>query len=448
MTELKIGMGHNIEDNTKSEPLYLPEEYRKRHLWVFGTTGSGKTRLIESLLEHDIPAGYNVVYFDPKGDGEIFNKIVQLARNSGRLNDLMLFTPIFPEYSVHFNPLKHFYMMEEQVGHIISGISVGKDPFFQNVAYEISLALVMTDHLLRTGNLDNIKTNPFTLVNVLNEMSHKRIDELTKKVKAFRTPDAIQLAANLEKIYNSGQDYYNKVSSSLRVALMEECNGNIGQVIGKTFENPFIDRLESGKTSIFVVQPGALLTRKAAYTTSKIILSSLQAYIGRVYASGKTVKPALSIHIDEAQSVLYQGVDELFSKGGSANVYMQGYCQSLSDMYKTVPKDYADSILANCNTKIFMRVTDRPTADFISGHFGSKRTLSPIISSDGSMTFREGEAEKVKPDDIIELQPRHFYMIRYKDKKNQSQYYYGKTVDVLPATVKVIFPESASKAHA
>lgn len=440
MESLKLGVGYKIDsDRTKVSPIELTPDERKRHMWCFGTTGVGKTKLIESILEQDIPAGKNVVFIDPKGDGGIFNKIVQLARDSGRMKDLMLFTPIFPEYSVHFNPLKHFYMLEEQVGHIVSGIAAGKDPFFQNVAYEISLALVMTDHLLRYGHLNDIKLSPFSLVSVLNEMSHKKIYDLIKKVEEYGTADAIQLAANLQKISDSGQDYYNKVSSSLRVALMEECNGNIGQVIGKTIENPLIDRLECGKSSIFVVQLGSLLTRKAAYTVGKVILSSLQAFIGRTLASGKVIEPALSVHIDEAQSALYQGVDELFAKSGSANVYLHGYCQSISQMYSTVQKDYAHSILDNCNTKIFMRVTDSFTSDFISKHFGFKNILSPIVSTDGSITLRDGEIERVKSEDIIKLQARKFYMITY------SGMYYGKTVDVLPNNLKIIFPDSKSK---
>lgn len=446
MGALKIGKGYSLEGNGKVKMLTIPTDARKRHLWCFGTTGVGKTRLIEGILEQDIPAGNTVIFIDPKGDSEIFNKIVQLAYECGRQNDLMLFTPIFPEYSVHFNPLKHFYMLEEQVGHIVSGIAAGKDPFFQNVAYEISLALVMTDHLIRYGNLSRFISgqslqshyNPFSLINVLNEMSHKKIADLQKRVSQNGTPEGKQLAANLQKIVESGQDYYNKVSSSLRVALMEECNGNVGQVVGKTHENPLMDRLENGETAIFVAQLGSLLTRRPAYTVGKIILSSLQAFIGRVLASGKVIKPALSIHIDEAHSILYQGVDELFSKSGSANVYLHGYCQSVNQMYSSVQKDYAHSILDNCNTKVFMRVTDSETADFISAHFGMKNVLSPVIGADGNMTFRDGEIERVKPEAVMGLLPRHFYMRTY------SGIYKGKTLDVKSCEVNVKFPESGA----
>lgn len=448
--KLLIGRGYNLTSASKNhKSIYIPDEARKRHLWVFGTTGVGKTRLIESILEQDIPSGKTVIFIDPKIDIDIFNKIVYLAKRSNREEDLMLLFPVFPEYSIHFNPLKHFYMLEEQVGHIISGISTGNQPFFENVAYEISLALVMTAHLLHYNNIPQLDENgypvtdithtPFSLIEILNEMSHTHINSLYEQIVKINTPEAHQLSLNLKKIYESGQDYYNKVSSTLRVALMETCNGNIGQIIGKTLSNPLIDRLEDGKSSIFVVQLGSLLTRKASYTVSKIILSSLQAFIGRTLASGKTIKPALTIHIDEAQSSLYQGVDELFAKAGSANVFLHGYCQSISQLYSTIRKEYAHSILDNCNTKIFMRVSDSETAGYISKHFGLKATMTPIISADGQITFRDNEEEVVKPIDIMTLKPRLFYMLTYSGN------YAGKTIDVLKSNYNIIFPDNMRK---
>lgn len=207
--KLLIGRGYNLTSASKNhKSIYIPDEARKRHLWVFGTTGVGKTRLIESILEQDIPSGKTVVFIDPKIDIDIFNKIVYLAKRSNREEDLMLLSPVFPEYSIHFNPLKHFYMLEEQVGHIISGISTGNQPFFENVAYEISLALVMTAHLLHYNNIPqldengypvtNITHTPFSLIEVLNEMSHTHINSLYEQIVKINTPEAHQLSLNLK----------------------------------------------------------------------------------------------------------------------------------------------------------------------------------------------------------------------------------------------------------
>jgi len=62
-----LGTGVNMDHRTKIVPIAIPDADRKRHTFVFGTTGVGKTRLCENLIEQDIRKGYSVVYFDPKG---------------------------------------------------------------------------------------------------------------------------------------------------------------------------------------------------------------------------------------------------------------------------------------------------------------------------------------------------------------------------------------------
>jgi conjugal transfer pilus assembly protein TraD len=44
----------------------------------------------------------------------------------------------------------------------------------------------------------------------------------------------------------------------------------------------------------------------------------VHAFVGRVYSSGNNVAPSLFLHIDEAESVLYQGFEDLFTKAGDA----------------------------------------------------------------------------------------------------------------------------------
>lgn len=80
---------------------------------------------VRPLIAQDI----RVVYFDPKGDQQIFTKIYEVAREEKRLNDLMLVTPIFPEYSAVVDPMVFNFMPDELVGHIVSGIMGGREPF-------------------------------------------------------------------------------------------------------------------------------------------------------------------------------------------------------------------------------------------------------------------------------------------------------------------------------
>jgi hypothetical protein len=241
----------------------------------------------------------------------------------------------------------------------------------------------------------------------------------------------------MKKILATPPDYYSKVASSLRVALTELTSGNVGQIIGKADENRFIKRLEQGKGIILVVQLGSLLTKRAAYTAGKVIISMIQAFVGRVYSSGKNVTPSLVMHIDEAQSVLYHGIEDLFAKAGGAGVYIHGYCQSISQLHAEVGEDRANTILDNCNTKLFMRVPDASTALYVSRHLGEQHQFSPIISVGGGLSIRETEDVRVKHTEILNMAPRELFLSTY------SGTYKGKTATVLESKLKVKFPDLA-----
>lgn len=429
---LDLGTGIDLDHPDKIRPIGYPDSYRKGHFWCFGTTRVGKTRTMENIIEQDIRKGYSVVAIDPKGDVDLFSKIVQVALETGRHNDLMLITPIFPNYSAILDPLSNYYMIEELVAHITAGVAVGREPYFFGVAYEISLVVVQA--LIMLAGATNTRA-AFNLNDIKNQISREDLESLREKIDFIDTPEAQQLSLDLAKILATPADYYSKVASSLRVALTELTSGNIGKIIGHADENRFIERLEKGRGVILVVQLGSLLTKRAAYTAGKVIISMLQAFVGRRYSSDKKVDPTLALHIDEAQSVLYPGIDDLFAKAGGAGVYIHGYCQSVSQLYAEIGMDRANTILDNCNTKLFMRVPDAKTAQYVSTHLGEKRIYSPIISLGGGLSIRETEDTRVKHTEVLNLSARQFFMTTY------SGVYRGITKDVTDATIRVIYPD-------
>ena len=427
-----LGSGVHLDQPDRIIPLGFPDSFRRGHFWCFGTTRVGKTRAMENIIEQDIRKGYSVVAIDPKGDIDLFSKIVTVAFDAQREDELILITPVFPEYSAILDPLSSYYMIEELVAHITAGVAVGREPYFFGVAYEVSLIVVQALIMLAD---DSGSKASFNLNDIKNHISHSDLEKLKNRLDYIDTPQARQLIMDMEKILTTPADYYSKVASSLRVALTELTSGNVGRIIGNGDENRFIDRLEQGKGVIMVVQLGSLLTKRAAYTAGKVIISMIQAFVGRRYSSDKTILPALALHIDEAQSVLYQGIEELFAKAGGAGVYIHGYCQSISQLYAEIGMDRANTILDNCNTKLFMRVPDSKTAQYVSMHLGEKRSYSPIISLGGGLSIRETEEVRINHTEILNMDPRQFFLTTY------SGMFRGVTADVADSAIKVIFPD-------
>lgn len=76
---------------------------RRRHVYIIGKTGMGKTVLQENMVMSDIMAGHGVCYIDPHGDTA--EKILDYIP-SNRINDVVYFNPADIDFPVGFNILE------------------------------------------------------------------------------------------------------------------------------------------------------------------------------------------------------------------------------------------------------------------------------------------------------------------------------------------------------
>lgn len=439
-----LGMAKTMDPGMKDyklRDLYIPHEYRRRHLLYMGTTGSGKTSLAENLMEQDIRAGRTVVFIDPKGVQETAAKIVQVAASCGRENDLMFISTVYPELSIKINPCSHWFAMEELIAHCVSGIKEGNEKFYRDVSKEIAGAIIMSLNEIARANKQ--ERADFTLQLIKHYVSREGLADLREQLTGILTREAEAIVDDLDRIIATGQEHYGKVASSLRVTLGELTTGNIGRIVGNVKENKFIDRLEQDKPVILVCQLGNMIVSEAGLTLGKLILSMIQSFIGRAYLSKrKKASPPVCLHIDEAQSVCPPTAIDLWSKGGSADLWITAYAQSVNDFYAALGKDLTGSLLANSNTKGFLRVTDPDTADFVTKHFGTRKVLSPIISP-GHITSREIEEDVVKRQDIMNLKNREFFMLTYPENYPTGRFR-GRTSDTSPRWLTIEYPDTPS----
>lgn len=432
-TKTVFGQGFNLKKKEQMLTLEIPDSYRTAACWVFGSTRSGKSRLLENIVINDIKKGFSVVVIDPKGDDSLFDSISWWALKTGRQEDLMLVTPIFPELSAVIDPLASYYMPEELVSHITAGVALGDDPYFFNVSYEMALAITLGLITMAQANGD---VPVFNLKEVEKYVSYNGLTRLRDNLAKLDMDETVgDLIQMLNRILSTPPEFFSKVGSSLRVALSELTNGHVGRIIGKADENRFLKRLQEGKTVIMVVQLGSLITSRAAQTTAKVILSMIQSFIGRKLASGAQIHPPLCLHIDEAQSCIHPGFPELISKCGSSNTFITAYNQSINQLFDVMGQEKAYSILDNANTKIFLRVPDADTAEYVSNHLGERKIFSPILGFGGQISVRETEDLMVKSSDVLSLSPREFYMMTF------GGVYRGKTLDVPHCPLHVRFPE-------
>ncbi len=81
----------------------IKQDDRRRHMYLIGKTGMGKSTMLENMIISDIRRGNGVCVVDPHGD--LVEKIIDYVP-SDRINDVVYFNPADMDFPIAFNVLE------------------------------------------------------------------------------------------------------------------------------------------------------------------------------------------------------------------------------------------------------------------------------------------------------------------------------------------------------
>lgn len=103
----------------QSRRVCIASEDRRRHVYVVGQTGTGKTTLLKTLIAEDMEAGEGLCVIDPHGD--LFRDLLGRVPKS-RVDDVVVLDPTDADYPVGLNLLEYetesqrHFLVQELVG--------------------------------------------------------------------------------------------------------------------------------------------------------------------------------------------------------------------------------------------------------------------------------------------------------------------------------------------
>jgi hypothetical protein len=98
-------------------PIYISDEDRRRHIYIIGKTGTGKSQLLEEMIVQDIHAGKGVAVVDPHGD--LIDGVLSRIPPE-RAEDVIYFDPSDSERPMGLNMLEA--RTEEQKHYVVTSI--------------------------------------------------------------------------------------------------------------------------------------------------------------------------------------------------------------------------------------------------------------------------------------------------------------------------------------
>jgi hypothetical protein len=158
LAEKGVKLGSNVYRGMEA-PIYLAKEDRRRHVYVVGQTGTGKTTLFLNMICQDIRAGHGVGVVDPHGD-LIEDIMSQIPKE--RIEDVILFDPRDTERPPGFNILQ--VRDEAQKDMIVNEVV----QILQKLAARLNPESVgpMFEHYLRNALLALVEDEEATLIDV------------------------------------------------------------------------------------------------------------------------------------------------------------------------------------------------------------------------------------------------------------------------------------------
>lgn len=311
--------------------LVLPDEALSQHCLILGTTGVGKTRLLELLALQAIGRGDAVIVLDPKGDEVLQRRLAAAA--GGRFR---LFSLPHPERSVSYNPLRR-YRDPREVADRIAGLlpSSGDALPFRNFAWEIVHVAARELH----------GKKPMTLRNLKRATIDRPVGPLAERPREHHLKLASALIPFLSKLAT------------------EQLSPERGGLEWETLDL----RRETAYLSL-----GSLLGFETASAVGRLAVADLLSYVGARYAYGKGRGP-IWLFIDELADVASVELISVLNKSRGAGLRVVACAQTIADLEAALgSRARSLQILGNVNTVVNFRAQGSADAELFSQMAGER----------------------------------------------------------------------------
>ncbi|NJD07943.1 MAG: conjugative transfer system coupling protein TraD [Methylococcaceae bacterium] len=401
-----------------------PLAHTAGHTLIVGTTGSGKTRLFDTLVTQAVLRGEAVIIIAPKGDKDLKWCAERVCRMMGHPERFVYFHPAFPEDSARLDPLRNFNRASE-VASRIAAVTPGEgasDPFkaFGAKALDnIVQGLVSIEQRPTLVKLRRyLEGGPGTLVvraleryfdQCLPDGWQSRISGKTKDTDARAAAlvrfyrDAVQEEhpnmdlEGLLSMFEHDRTHFGKMISSLLPTMNMLTSGTLGPLLSP--DPTDVDDLRPITDSARIINNAqvayigldSLSDGMVGSAIGSILLADLASVAGDRYNYGVDNRP-VNIFVDEAAEGINDPCIQLLNKGRGARLRLFIATQTFADFAaKTGSDAKARQILGNVNNLVALRVTDSETQQYITDNLPKTR-LQYIMRTQGVSTHSSNPA--------------------------------------------------------
>ena len=320
---------------------------RRRHMYIVGKTGMGKTNLLETMVIQDIRNGHGVAYVDPHGDTA--EKLLK-AIPSYRINDVIYFNPSDQDYPIAFNVM---YDVTPSTRHLTASGLIGVFKKIWADSWGPRL-----EYILRNSILTLIEYPGATLTGVLRIL----VDEDYRMNVISNITDPViknfwgkEFAGYSERLRSEAiAPIQNKVGQFLSSSLMRNI---IGQ---KKSSFDVRDVMDNQKILIMNLAKGKIGEDNSALLGALMITKIQLATMARVDTPEKQRKD-FYLYVDEFQNFATESFANILSEARKYRLNLILANQYIEQIDEKVRK----AVFGNCGTLVSFRVGAKDAEDLV-----------------------------------------------------------------------------------
>jgi CxxC-x17-CxxC domain-containing protein len=334
---------------------------RRRHMYVIGKTGMGKTNLLENMIVQDIQNGHGVAYVDPHGDTA--EKLIK-SIPANRINDVIYFNPADQDYPIAFNVM-------EKVGpeyrHLITSGLIGVFKKIWADSWGPRLEYILRNAILALLEYPGSTLLGVTRILVDKKYREKVVEKITDPVvKSFWVDEFTKWNDRvLQEVISPIQ---NKVGQFLSSSL-------IRNIVGQTASSFDIrEIMDNRKILILNLSKGRIGEDNSALLGAMMITKIQLAAMARVDIPEET-RHDFYLYVDEFQNFATESFANILSEARKYRLNL-----ILANQYITqIDEKVRDAIFGNAGTLISFRV-GAVDSEFLEKEFSPVFLMNDVIN--------------------------------------------------------------------
>jgi len=339
----------------------IKDDDKRRHVYIIGKTGMGKTELLKNMVVQDIRNGHGVGFVDPHGEAaeEILNFIPE-----ERIKDVVYFNPADIESPIAFNIMED---VNADYRHLIAGGLMG---VFKKIWPDVWSSRM--EYILNNAILALLEIPGSTLLGVNRLLSDAEWrDEIVAQLK-----DPIVKAFWLKEFARYNQRYEVEATAAIQNKIGQFISAPlIRNIIGQ--EKSSIDMrkiMDEGKILIMNLSKGKIGEDNSRLLGALLITKLQLAAMSRVDIPEKQRKDFV-LYIDEFQNFSTDSFANILSEARKYRLSLVLAHQYIAQMEEKV----RDAVFGNIGTMMLFRV-GADDAEFLEREFSPEFFVEDMVN--------------------------------------------------------------------